>query len=287
MGRSINIDPLGFQDLSRTGGADSVVIQYDSNKKDKTGKSTPQKQYYVNLIKRIVCMLLALGCYLCLFQDKFDQALDNIFCLSGKIGSAADSYCKCLKEMVSTKQVPAGTGLEEVERKSQDTVIKRCYRLGHFHPRGTRKGAATHVTTNTMKPPSVPWFLLRGDWSIGKVLDIYLRWSQLGNTYVGRLLCRLDPNSEDFSILSPHFREGMENDYIQEAMRCCFGPILHRWDATCSPQGPLLLFLTSMLWYSDFLIIMYADKDRDHPFRDIPYSSTPGSIGRVETASHN
>ena len=133
------------------------------------------------------------------------------------------------------------------EGDSRRAVIKSHVRLGHFHPHGTRKGAATHVSTNTMEPPPLPSILLRGEWSLGKVLDLYWKWSRQGDTYLGRLLCGLDPDSVDFGILPPHFREGMENEYIYEAMSCCFGPILDAWDKKCSIQGPLLLFLASMV----------------------------------------
>ena len=48
----------------------------------------------------------------------------------------------------------------------------------------------------------------------------------MGDTYIGRLLCGLDPNSEDYSILSPHFQEGMEHEHTQQTLRYCFRSIL-------------------------------------------------------------
>ena len=38
MCRSVNVDPLGFHNLSRDGGSDSIVITYDYNKKDPTSE---------------------------------------------------------------------------------------------------------------------------------------------------------------------------------------------------------------------------------------------------------
>lgn len=109
------------------------------------------------------------------------------------------------------------------ERKMKARLFVR---LTNFHPHGNRKGAATHVTTNTMEPPPMPSILLRGEWSLGKVLDIYWRWSQQGDTYLGRLLAGLDPNDVEFGLLPPHFKQGRENEHISEAMRLCFGPII-------------------------------------------------------------
>ena len=90
----------------------------------------------------------------------FDQATDMIFWKNGKDRSAADTYCKALKTLINSTAERAATVLSYI-------------RKGHFHPHGTRKGSSTHVTTNTMDPPSMPSILLRGKWSLGKVLDLY------------------------------------------------------------------------------------------------------------------
>jgi len=70
----------------------------------------------------------------------------------------------------------------------------------------------------------------RGEWSLGKVLDVYWHFSEPGDTYLGRVLAFLCPNSLDFAILPPHFNvdNPMSNDIIREAMFLSFGPILCR-----------------------------------------------------------
>ena len=156
MGRSANIDSLGIHNLSCSHGSDSIVIKYDANKKDKAGENVTPKNCYANPKDGTVCMFLALGCYLALNQEKFKRVSDKIFPLNGKKGSASDKYCKSLKATVMSSD----------ERK-----MKACMfvRLTNFHPQGNRKGAATHMTTNTMEPPPMPSILLRGEWSLGKV----------------------------------------------------------------------------------------------------------------------
>ena len=79
MGQSINVDPLGFHNLSRDGGSDSIVITYDYNKKDPTGENTSPKQCYANPQNPSVCMFLALGCYLCIHRDMFNRKTDKMF----------------------------------------------------------------------------------------------------------------------------------------------------------------------------------------------------------------
>ena len=160
MGRSVNVSPLGFHNLSRLDGADSVVIEYDKNKKDQAGENTSPKNCYANPYEPLHCMFLALGCYLCINDEKYNRKSDLIFQKKGRDKSAGATYCKALKRMVISK--------DEYKERVLATVRER-----HFHPHGTRKGSATHVTTATMDPPPIPSVLLRGKWSMSKVLELY------------------------------------------------------------------------------------------------------------------
>lgn len=90
MGRSVNIAPLGLHNLSCKEAADSIVIHYDSNKKDQTGENTSPKNCYANPFNPFVCMFLALhrciskyvliyvcGMYLCIVLQ-FEAPVDRI-----------------------------------------------------------------------------------------------------------------------------------------------------------------------------------------------------------------
>lgn len=164
------------------------------------------------------------------------------------------------------------------ERKMKARMFVR---LTNFHPHGNRKGAATHVTTNTMEPPPMPSILLRGEWSLGKVLDIYWRWSQQGDTYLGRLLTGLDPNDVEFGLLPPHFKQGRENEHISEAMRLCFGPIIDMWAEKCTIESSLLLLLASMVWHSDILA-SFMTGSTGHPFQNIPIMQNPNLLQELK-----
>jgi hypothetical protein len=66
MGRTVNVDPLGFHNI-RKSQHDSIVVEYDYNKADQTGeKTTPKNVYRTELIGRylkiltsqdVICML--------------------------------------------------------------------------------------------------------------------------------------------------------------------------------------------------------------------------------------
>jgi len=268
MGRSINIDPLGFRNLSCKEAEDSIAVHYDANKRDQKGELTSAKNCYANPFNPAICMFLALGCYLCMMVQMFDSATDKIFRKSGKDRSAADTYCKTLRKLI------------EGVSSRVEKVLEFC-REGHFHPHGTRKGAAMMVTTGTMEPPSMPSVLLRGEWSLGKVLDIYWRWSKLGDTYLGRLLAGLDPdNEEQFATLPPHFIQGMENEYIREGMMLCFSNIINAWGNT-GIINVLLLLLASIVYHSEWLY-QSTNGNSQHPFNSIPVLQQPELLNKLK-----
>jgi len=260
MGRSVNVDPLGFHNFSRDGGSDCICITLDKNKTDQAGENVSPKTCYANPGNPTVCINLALACYLCVNRDIFNHKSDKVFRKKGKDRSASATYCIGLKKLVSSCAEYAAY------------VLQYC-RLGHFHPHGTRKGAATFVTTNTMDPPPIPSILRRGEWFMGKVLEVYWKWSKIGDTYLGRCIAGLDPDSDNFDVLPPHFILGYEHalkdESIKEAMEICFGPILKAWGDKCGLAGIFLLLLASIVYHSEFLLQHTAEKSA-HPFLDIP-----------------
>ena len=270
MGRSINVAPIGFHNFSRSLGEDTIVIKYDDNKADKKGVKTSPKNCYANPFDATVNLFLALGCYLCLNQDKYEDDKDIIFVKNGKDRSASDTYCKALREIVNSS--------EERKRKVQETC-----RPGHFHPYGTRKGSATHATTGTMEPAPIPSVMKRGEWTLGKVLDLYWKFSELGDYYLGRCLAFLDPDEENFSVLPPHFTldNPLANEFVQAAMTLCFGPIIEKWGSRLAIEGILLLMLASMIYHSDWMLERIA-RDPSHPFQGIPILHRPELLGKLK-----
>ncbi len=253
MGRPINVDSLGFHNM-RKGVHDSIVISYDKNKKDQTGNKVSPKNIYTNPLKPAISFFLAMGCYLCINQDRYsdNRRNDKIFIKTGRDGSASDSYQKGLKKLLS-------------DPTKKQKIMDSSVRDGHFHAYGYRKGSATHATTGTMEPPPIPSVMLRGEWSLGGSLDVYWFFSLVGDTYLGRILAGFDPDGVDIDTLPPHFREGMENKYIEEAMKLTFGSILERFPTM---QSCLLLFLASIVYHQSFLR-HYFEKNSKHPFNDI------------------
>ena len=67
-----------------------------------------------------------------------------------------------------------------------------------------RKGSATMACNGTTCPPSISSLAQRGEWSIGKILDIYWHFAAPGDTFLGRILAGFDPNAPSFATPPVH-----------------------------------------------------------------------------------
>jgi hypothetical protein len=50
-----------------------------------------------------------------------------------------------------------------------------------FHAHGIRKGSGTHASSATTLPPQFTSVAARGEWSMGKILDIYFQFAMGGD----------------------------------------------------------------------------------------------------------
>jgi hypothetical protein len=116
---------------------------------------------------------------------------------------------------------------------------------------GLRKGSATHVASATTAPPPIASIAKRGDWSLGKVLDVYWQFAEAGDSYLGCCLCGLDPNHTNFSALPPHWTidNPVEDPDVNEALHSMYGVIV-----TIHPSSiaVLLRLLASVAYASEF-----------------------------------
>ncbi len=109
---------------------------------------------------------------------------------------------------------------------------------------------------------------MRGEWSLGKVLEVYWKWSTIGDTYLGRCLAGFNPDEAGFGMLPPHFREGTENEHIMEGMRLCFGGIMDRFSGIGIEGALLILFLASIVYHADDFLLSQIAKKSNHEHSD-------------------
>ena len=85
-----------------------------------------------------------------------------------------------------------------------------------------RKGGAVHITTSSMAPPPLPSVCARGEWSMGHILDVYLRFSDPGDCDAGRILAGLPVDSMTFMAMPPtcssHDQQGTNGHCIERKL---------------------------------------------------------------------
>ena len=268
IGRCNNVEVLGFHNLRIF--QDSLQIKYDANKKDPNGSKVNIKNVYANPFTPSVCTFTALGVYICLNRHKYAES-ERIFQMnkSEKARIASTSYCSQLKEILN---------------RHCDTV-RTFVREDHANAYGLRKGGATYATAGTTCPPDTVVVARRGEWSMSKVLDIYMHFAQSGDCFLGRVLACLDALKPSFNVLPPHFNmeKPLENADILEAMRLMYGPILDVWkhDSKCDPTSVLLRLLASVIYHFDW-IKSIARIRTDHPFNAIPLMFQPEIVSALK-----
>ena len=267
LARSVNIEPLCFHNFKVF--QDTIQVKYDKNKADPTGENVSVKHIYANPTNPFICCFLALGIYLCLNVTKYEDS-EAIFWRgkNEKERVASNSYCSQLKQLIN---------------KKRETVAS-FIRLAHANAHGWRKGGATHATSGTTCPPPIPSVARRGEWSMGKVLDVYWHCAEPGDNYLGRIMAGLNSLLPSFKVLPPHFNleNPVENEHVWEAMNLMYGPILNNWaDTPQDPTGLLLRLLASVVYHFDWIQSM-SQSGTEHIFNAIPLVFKPELVEELK-----
>ena len=131
------------------------------------------------------------------------------------------------------------------------------------------QGSGGHASSGTTHPPSFVAVAARGEWSIGKVLDVYFKFGMGGDQYLGRILALLDPNKPEFSVLPPHWKDS-SLPIVKRGVKMCFGRIIrHHGFSDNDPTGLLTLLLATIVYHADWLNKTRMNNPA-HPFGKIP-----------------
>ena len=266
MARSASIDCLAFHNFSL--GTDSIVIKYDETKADKAGEKLSEKNVYANPLDWTMCPWLALGVYCFVFQGNLVEN-ERLFLKKGtKEGAGSVKYHEQVVGLVQGKEDNIATHMK----------------FEKLNPYGLRKGAATHAVSGTTAAPSIPSIARRGEWSIGSVLDVYWHFGSVGDHYLGRILCGLDPNNTNFAILPPHWKveDPMGNSTIKEALNTMYGPILQAYSGKSeNPRGIVLRCMACIVYHSDRLLETMV-KYPGHDFSKLPILHNPTLLNELK-----
>ena len=91
----------------------------------------------------------------------------------------------------------------------------------HYNTHIIRKDSGSYASSATTQPPSFVDTAARGEWSIGKVLEVHFKFGTGGDQYLGRLLAFLDPNDSSFAVLPPHWKDPTYPAVVQ-GLQICF-----------------------------------------------------------------
>jgi hypothetical protein len=257
MARSINIDSVALHSIKR-GISDSITFKYDETKVDKTGEFVCEKNVYSNPHNPFVCVFTALGCYLSINSEML-EGTERLFIARGtKYTTASQNFARQVSAM----------GFRYAHQ------IKSFLRLSHFNIHGVRKGSGTHAASTTTCPPLFTPIACHGEWSMGKILDIYFRFAAGGDYYLGQLLSLKDPTKADFAAPCPHWKDPSD-PRVHEAIKLTFGKVLLDHENTeHDPFGVLSILLASMVHHSRW-IMEIIESHPAHPFNKIPLMSSP------------
>ena len=120
---------------------DSIKCKYDDSKTDNTGENVSPKNMYSNPFEPAIDISLGLGCYLCIYREKFTSSQsDSLFLGTGELGTASQRYCAQLAELLH----------QFVD------IVKEHVRSNHANTHGLHKGSAVHATSGMTCPPPLP-----------------------------------------------------------------------------------------------------------------------------------
>ena len=265
MARSISISSLGLHNIKLGSGGDSIAFKFDNSKTDQFGEFVQEKNCYANPKQAVLCLYLALGCWISIKSESFGTK-ESLFEKSNtKNGTAAQTFCRQLSALV---------------KKHAATACK-FLRLSRFHAHGIRKGSGTHASSATTVPPQFTSVAARGEWSMGKILDIYFQFAMGGDYYLGRLLTLIPPEDEMFDSLPPHWKD-QDHPKVAEALELTFGLALTTYARTENdPTGTLCLLLASMVHHSNWLLEQVKEQPK-HPFSNIPLLNHPDLLKELK-----
>lgn len=267
MSRCASIDPLGFQHYKVY--MDTHQVLHDLTKADQAGERCFAKHIYANGQNWLLCQWTGMGLYCACRREKFVHGDSKFFAEPGtEEGSAAKKYQELLRGM-----------LQKGDRS--ETVRQHC-RLDHFNAYGLRKGPASHATSGTTMPPSLPAIAHRGDWSMGAVFDAYFKFMPAGDHYLGQILSGKDPNLASFKDLPPHWTVKSTHPEVEKALIENFGPILENHGATSyDPTGLLVRCLACMVYHSEEILQVIYRHPGQHPFSFIPLYSPRSNLPQL------
>jgi len=228
MCRSIDMAEIQMANFSWS--YDMMTLQFTHKKTDGTREKLKTVHLASNPGNPIVCVITALAVYL------MSYSVDGAKLFEG--GSIRQGYAKKLDEVLEDPRVIAALKKAGIGRDSVAT-------------HSLRKAAATFAAGGTAGTPMHFTILIRGGWSIGKVLSTYFQLADDGDRQLANLLAGRQYLTKDFSRLVPHFTtnvttEVIKSVFVGEYVKANFDKL----------EGLLQFCIASVVYHYDTLKIL-------------------------------
>ena len=111
---------------------------------------------------------------------------------------------------------------------------------------------------------------LRAGWSLGEVQNTYLRYQAASDMHVGRTVCGLPHNSENFALLPPRFT--VVDDIVEQGLKMGFGKVPQRL------RHVMEFALASLVYHHMYLLETLA---ANHLLRRSPLLTQHGLVAQL------
>ena len=210
MCRTDNTAHITLKHLSTV--ADSLCVEFSVSKMDKGGEMLHQfRRCFANPKHWQLDIMFCLACYLTTVPELGRSDRDNVMLFPGTLDSQKKRYNDSLSETLKTPHMLS-------------FLISHGLQPSDFGAHSLRKGCATYVTSGSTGGPSIVAVCQRAGWTMGNVLDRYLKFDLSGDAFVGRVAAGLPLDGVSFGHLPPHFAKSLPANvaalYFPQANHC-------------------------------------------------------------------
>jgi hypothetical protein len=235
---------------------DCIAIVFSKSKTDQAGNKPQMKHHvFANPLNPSLCPILGLGLYL---MEGFTDNTGAGYLFPGN--NQEKHFGKVLSSLWQNPDVAA-----ELQRAA---LVKSM-----FGTHSWRKGAASAAALGSPQGPGILALCLRAGWTIGSVLERYLKKQSGSDCFMGRILAGLPLDDVKFATLPPHFNPS--DDVVHDLLPHLFGQYL----CTFGNLEPVLrLCFASVVFHSDWL----AENCPDHPVVKTYLFAQPGLLNKLK-----
>ena len=192
---------------------DSLGVIFVTMKNDQGGERPRDSRHvFANPLMPEICPILSLGLYLICYPTTISTMAEGIKLFPG--GNQDDRFGNAIDRVLNS---PEG----------REYLTANGLKKSDFGTHSVRKGSATYTASGSTACPSISAIHRRAGWSMGKVLDIYIRYEDAGDQHVGRTASGLPPLSAEFATLPPYFspKSSADEQLVALAVQRCFPQI--------------------------------------------------------------